>query len=115
VLLAISKFVEIDDRILDLCHFSKNRLIDISYRPGRTFSTQYDWPKYSKEGILVATPKTYQITDTEVYTGKRWFPIDWEQYQGTPNYYSHYIYRVCYDMRSKKTPVNMIEQQSRIE
>jgi putative methyltransferase len=109
VLLAISKFVEIDDRILDLCHFSKNRLIDISYRPGRTFSTQYDWPKYNKEGILVSTPKTYQITDTEVYTGKRWFPIDWEQYQGTPNYYSHYIYRVCYDMRSKKTPVNMIE------
>ena len=109
VLISISKFIKIDDRILDLCHFSKNRLIDITYRPGRTFSTQYDWLKYSADGVLVTTPKTYQINDTEVYTGKRWFPIDWKLYEGSINYYSHYIYRVCYDMRSKKTAVNMIE------
>lgn len=109
VLLAIGKFVDVDDRILDLCHFSKNRLLDITYRPGRIFSTQYDWPKYNKEGILDLKPKTYQITDTEVFTGKVWFTIDWELYEGTLNYYSHYIYRVCYDMRSKKTAVNMIE------
>ena len=84
-------------------------MIDITYRPGRTFSTQYDWLKYSADGVLVTTPKTYQINDTEVYTGKRWFPIDWKLYEGSINYYSHYIYRVCYDMRSKKTAVNMIE------
>lgn len=109
MLIAINKFVEIDSRIVDLCHFSKNRLLDISYRPGRIFSCQYDWPKYIKEGILESAQKTYQLTDDKVLTGARWFPIDWELYEGTLNYYSHYIYRVCYDFRSKKTSVNMIE------
>ncbi len=106
---AISKFVNVDDKILDLCHYSRQRLIDITYRPGRTFTTQYNWPKYFLEGILDQTTKTYQLTDTQVLTGGKWFDIDWDQYEGSLNYYSHYIYRVCYDFRSKKTSNNLIE------
>ena len=109
MLVAINKFVDIDDKIKDLCHFSKNRLIDISYRPGRIFSTNYDWPKYIRDGTLEQTEKTYELTDTEVLVGGRWFPIDWELYEGSLNYFSHYIYRICYDFRSKKTSIRMNE------
>jgi putative methyltransferase len=109
VLLAIEKLVPIDDKIVDLCHYSQNRLIDISYRPGRTFSTQFDWSEYIETGQLNKIYKTYQIQDTQVLVGGKWYGIDWEQYQGSINYYTHYVYRSCYDYRSKKT-ANQIKQ-----
>lgn len=109
ILIAIKKFVNVDDKIIDLCNFSKNRLIDISYRPGRIFYTEYDWPKYIAESILEKSPKSYRLDDTEVLTGGRWFPIDWDLYEGSLNYFSHYIYRICYDFRSKKTSIRMNE------
>ena len=115
IIYVIDKFVPVDDKIIDLCHFSRQRLIDITYRPGRTFSTQYDWPKYINKGVLEHTQKTYQLDDTQILTGGTWFDIDWAQYEGSLNYYSHYIYRVCYDFRSKKTSTKMIEQPSTIE
>jgi putative methyltransferase len=109
VKLSIAKLITVDDKILDLCDFSRNRLLDITYRPGRKFTTRYDWPKYFNTNELEATTKTYEISDTEILAGGKWFDIDWAQYEGTINYYMHYIYRACYDYRSKKT-ANQIKE-----
>jgi hypothetical protein len=109
VLLAIEKLVPIDDKIVDLCHYSQNRVIDITYQPGRIFSTQFDWSKYIETGQLDKIYKTYQIQDTQVLVGGKWFDIDWEQYRGSINYYTHYVYRSCYDYRSKKTASSIQE------
>ena len=38
ILIAISKLVPIDDKIIDLCHYSKNRVFDIDYHPGKIFA-----------------------------------------------------------------------------
>jgi len=103
VLIAVNSLVPLDDKIRDLCHYSRNRLIDISYRPGRKFSTQYDWSKYIETGQLDKLSNTYQIHDTQILVGGKWHDIDWEQYEGSINYYTHYVYRVCYDYKSKKT------------
>ena len=109
VKLAISKLVVVDDKILDLCNYSKHRLLDITYRPGRKFTTRYNWPKYFETDKLEAITKTHEITDTKILAGGKWFDIDWAQYQGTINYFMHYIYRTCYDYRSKKT-ANQIKE-----
>lgn len=109
VLLAIAKLVTVDDKIKDLCNYSRNRLLDITYRPGRKFTTQFDWSKYIQSGSIVPGDKTYEVQDVEVLSGGKWFDIDWVKYQGTVNYYTHYVYRVCYDYKTKKTANNIIE------
>jgi putative methyltransferase len=107
--IAISKLVKVDDKILDLFSYVKNRLLDISYRPGRIFTVRYDWATYIENGTLNFRPTTYQINDTQILTGGRWFEIDWMQYEGTIEYYIQYIYRVCYDWKSSKISKSMIE------
>ena len=107
--LAIAKLIAVDDKIVDLCRYSKDRLIDITYRPNKIVSSNYDWSKYISSGILDYNPKTYKLTDTKILVGGKWFDIDWEQYQGTKNYYTHYIYRVCFDIRGSKVVKNIKE------
>jgi hypothetical protein len=108
--LAISKLVVIDDKILDLFNYVKNRLLDISYRPGRIFTVKYNWPKYIETAVLEYLPTTYQINDTQVLTGGRWFDIDWMQHENNANeYLMQYIYRVCYDWKSSKLSKNIVK------
>jgi putative methyltransferase len=109
VKIAINKLIDIDDKIVDLCHYSRNITIDISYRPGRTFTTKYDWINYFNCGELIQSPKQYKITDTQMIAGGKWYDIDWEQYEGSKNYFTHYIYRACYDHRSSVSAFNIIE------
>lgn len=103
VLLAISKLTELDDKIIDLCHYSKNRLIDIDYQPtvGRTFETVYDWPKYIQTTVLDKTAQKYTINETQMYFDNRYFDIDWNQYDSIERY-KHFVYRVCYSVRYSK-------------
>lgn len=107
--LAISKLVVLDDKILDLFNYIKNRLLDISYRPGRTFTVKYDWPKYIETGILEDRPTTYQINDVQVLTGGRWFDIDWMHHENINERLMQYIYRVCYDWKSSKLSKDVVK------
>lgn len=104
VLIAISKLIEIDDKIIDLCHFSKNRLIDINYQPesGRIFETAYDWPEYIESTVLDKTAKKYSIIDSQLFLDNRYLDIDWNQYNNDIERYKQFIYRVCYSVRSSK-------------
>jgi hypothetical protein len=108
--IVLSKIVTLDDKILDLLSYVKNRLLDISYRPGRTFTINYDWIEYSNTGVLNYSPATYQLNDTQVLTGGRWFDIDWMQHENNVNeYLMQYIYRVCYDWKSSKLSKNIVK------
>ena len=109
VLLTVEKLTPVDDRIIDLCEYSKNTVIDITYRPGRTFTTKFDWLSYVSTGILEEKTTNYQINDTQMIAGGKWYDIDWEQYQGLRNYYTHYVYRACYDHRSSVYAFNIVE------
>jgi putative methyltransferase len=99
--IAIAKLVPMDEKIEDLCYFSQQRLLDIDYTVGRTFTTQYDWPKYIELGILDKTVKSFELADTQIQTGGRWFDIDWNQYQGVDRQ-KQFIYRVCFDFKGTK-------------
>jgi hypothetical protein len=112
VKLALSKLTVVDDKILDLCEFSLNRLIDITYKPNRTFVTDYNWLEYIANKQLTLGPTSYIINDTQVQSGGIWFNIDWEQYQGTKDYFTHFIYRHCFDYKSSKIAFNLTKMDS---
>jgi hypothetical protein len=106
--LAITKFIPINSEILDLCHYSKERLIDIDYKPGKKFTCNYDWPKYIQDGTIEKRQITFIIKDTQIQTGGRWFDIDWYQHNGLDRY-KQFIYRVAYDFRGTKMARNIEE------
>jgi hypothetical protein len=107
--IVLSKIVTLDDKILDLFSYVKNRLLDISYRPGRTFTINYDWIEYGNTGVLNYSPATYQLNDTQILSGGRWFNIDWMNHQDPNEYLIQYIYRVCYDWKGSKLSRNIIK------
>lgn len=107
--LALKKLITVDEKILDLCKFSLNRLIDITYKPGRRFQTNHDWIEYIETKKLTTSPTSYIINDQQVQNGGIWYDIDWKQYQGTRDYFTHFIYRHCYDYKSSKTAFKLIK------
>jgi hypothetical protein len=110
ILLSIEKLTPLTNEILDLCHFSQHRLKDITYRPEKTFSTQYNWPKYIETGILDKTFKTYQLLDTSVELYGTITPLDHMQYQeDTINYIVRYVELISDVHKGKKTVDQMIE------
>lgn len=102
ILLAIDQFTKIDSSIVDLCYFLKNRLIDINYTPEKKFETDYNWINYINHKCLDKRRTCYIMYDTQILAGGKFFDIDWQQYHGTINYYSHFVYRVCYDYKATK-------------
>ena len=107
--LALNKLIQIDDKILDLCSFSLNRLIDIDYRESKIFQTEYDWIKYIETNQLTKGPISYIINDHQVQSGGIWYDIDWGQYQGSKDYFTHFVYRHCFDYKSRKTAFNLVK------
>jgi len=101
VKISLSKLVTVDDILTDLCYYSRNRIIDINYLPGKKFTCEYDWSKYITDNQLVKQQTTYELQDTQVLTGGRWFDIDWHSQQGLLKE-KQYFYRVCFDFRSSK-------------
>jgi hypothetical protein len=106
VLTSISKLITVDEIIKDLCLFSKNRIIDIEYTPGKTFTTKYDWNIYLQSGKINQKLTKYTLKDTEIFTGGRLFDIDWISLSGLAKK-KQYFYRVCYDFRSSKVVKNI--------
>jgi hypothetical protein len=106
VLKSISKLITVDEIIKDLCLFSKNRIIDIEYSPGKTFTTKYDWNIYLQSGKINQKLTKYTLKDTEIFTGGRLFDIDWVSLSGLAKK-KQYFYRVCYDFRSSKVVKNI--------
>jgi len=109
VKISLAKLTNVDDKISDLCNFSLNRLIDINYTPNKIFETTYDWLKYIETKQLTAEKISYIINDQQVQNGGIWYNIDWGQYQGTNDYYTHFIYRQCYDYKSSKIAFKLIK------
>ena len=101
IIIATRKIIDLDDKILDLIKFSKERMLDFDYTVGKTFTTQYDWQKYEEEAVLEETNPTYQINDTGVFTGGTYFPLDWLEHEGVRRH-KEYIYKFCYDFKSTK-------------
>ena len=107
--LALAKLASVDDKIFDLCKFSLNRLIDIKYNPNKVFETTYDWVKYIETNQLTKGPISYIINDHQVQSGGIWYDIDWGQYQGSKDYFTHFVYRHCFDYKSRKTAFSLVK------
>lgn len=106
VLKSIGKIVPVDEVIEDLCLFSKNRIIDIDYFPGKTFTSKYDWNTYIHSGKINKKLTKYTLNDTDIFTGGRVFDIDWMPLSGLAKK-KQYFYRVCYDFKSSKLVKNI--------
>lgn len=110
VLLSISKLTPINDEIIDLCRFSKNRLKDITYRPGKIFTTEYDWPKYIETTKLEKSLKTYQLLDNSIDRYGYAMSLDHIQYPSdSVEYLVKYIELISDVHKGKKTVDQMIE------
>ena len=110
ILLSIEKLTPITDEIIDLCRFSENRLKDITYRPGKIFTTEYDWPKYIETTVLDRTSKNYQLLDTSIELYGTPTQLDHMQYQNdTVDYIIRYIELIADVHKGKKTVDQMIE------
>lgn len=101
VKITLSDLVTVDDVLNDLCYYSKNRIIDINYIPGKKFTCEYNWSKYITNNQLIKQQITYELEDTRILAGGRWFDIDWHSQQGLLKE-KQYFYRVCFDFRSSK-------------
>lgn len=107
VKIAIANMIPIDDKIIDLIKFSRERTIDFNYQPGRTFTVDHDWLTYESEGMLNKEKITYQLGDEEVFTGGQYFGLDWLEHEGIRRY-KEFIYKFCYDFKSSRVSRNLI-------
>ena len=93
-----------DDRIKDLTDYLKATTIHINYKSGQQHQFNHNWYEYvNGTQDLVSEPRSYQINDSTIRVGQAIEEIDWEQYKGTPDYLTHFFYRVCYHIMSRKT------------
>ena len=95
-----------DEKLYDLCHYSKNRLITLDYSVGQKFQVEYDWESYEKTGVLTKRKINYTVTDTTVSVGGTTHDIDWDLYPD--NRLVHFFYRTCYDAKDSKLAKNLI-------
>lgn len=98
-----------DDKIQDLIEFSKQRMIGFNHQIGKTFSTKYDWQLYEETDQLEENNPTYQVNDTEVFTGGQTFGMDWLDYEGIDRH-KEFIYKFCYDYRATKASRKLTKQ-----
>jgi len=101
----VEKFIKIDDITLDLINFSKNRLIDIEYLPGKTFTSEYNWKHYETHNEIKKEKMTYRCGDTQVWTGGQIFDMNWIKETGAEKI-KQFIYRYCYDFKTPKVSKN---------
>lgn len=68
-----------DKKILDLCNYLGNSVIDLSYNPdlGREFKTEYNWLNFFKNNELAKGNFKFQIKDTVTSTNGSFLNIDW--------------------------------------
>jgi len=91
-----------DERILDLANYSKNTVITLEYQPGIAHTVDHNWKEYFDGEALTNVSSTYQGNDAEIAVGQSMEKIDWGQYKGTPDYLTHFFYRVCYIIGNKE-------------
>ena len=63
---------------------------------------------YEETAQLEETNPTYQINDTEVFTGGQTFGMDWLEHEGVRKH-KEYIYKFCYDFKSTKAARKLIK------
>jgi putative methyltransferase len=111
ILISIAKLTLVTDKIIDLCSFSRGRLMDISYNPGRVIHILYDWPGYIKTSKLEYSPTSYAlIADTFIYYANE-YPITWAHLEFGDDLHERmlkFINLVVADEKSKKTIDQMV-------
>ena len=112
ILISIAKLTPITDKIIDLCNFSRGRLMDISYNPGRVIHILYDWPGYIKTSTVEYSPKSYALLDeTFMFYGKE-RQINWSHLEFGDDLHERmliFINLIVADEKGKKIIDQMIE------
>ena len=91
-----------DDAVVDLCRYSMFSVYHIDYEIDKQETFDYDWKSWASSGDLVKQSTQYQTKDREIAVGQESLPIDWAEKKGTPDYLTHFFYRVCYTHHGKK-------------
>jgi len=91
-----------DPKIIEVCEYSKFNVYNINYEIGKEQSFDHNWKEWGQGEDLVNDPVTYKTLDEEILVGQKMMPIDWQEKQGTPDYLTHFFYRVCYAHIAKK-------------
>lgn len=101
-----------DQTIPELARFSMARNYHIDYKIRGTYDFSRNWKEYAEGGQLKKEPTTYRTLDHLIQNGnteEEELPINWRGKKGTPEYLTHFFYRVCYNNRIHKT-VRQIER-----
>jgi hypothetical protein len=87
-----------DEKVYDLCYYSKNRLITLDYKINKKFQTNFDWMLYDEKEVLLKEQKSYIIKDVNA---------NWKL---QPNRLIHFLYNVGFDLSSSKVAKNIIKK-----
>jgi hypothetical protein len=96
-----------DVRIRDLCRYAKFSVYHINYKIGAQETFKFNWLDWTQGKELVEQTVTYQTQDQDIIVGSESLPIDWDDKKGTPDYLTHFFYRVCYTHHGKKDVRNI--------
>ena len=91
-----------DQKIVDLCKYAMFNVFHIDYQIGKKESFNYNWHGWANGQPLGDQPTQYQTTDQYIDVGQERLPVDWQEKRGTPDYLTHFFYRVCYTHHGKK-------------
>ena len=96
-----------DDRIRELAEYNKFTVFTINYTPNSRHHFNHNWREWLQGDKLDTQDITYIVKDTKIRVGQQMEEIDWEEKRGTPDYLTHFFYRVCYTHQGKKDVKNI--------
>lgn len=116
VRIGIEKLVLVDDELSDLIKFSEYRLLDLyNYHRFKSFTVDRDWHAWvtSEKSLeeLETGGVTYQMQDTKIFQGGRYFPMDWLEWDGHRRK-TEYIYKYLSDNRSPCSSLDLVRINS---
>lgn len=85
-----------DPKINELCGYVRFTNYSLSYEINEQQTFTHNWKEWSEGQDLIEEESTYQVKDKDIRVGPKLLPIDWQEKKGTPDYLTHYFYRVCY-------------------
>jgi len=96
-----------DETIFELCDYAKFSVVNIDYEINNTKTFIHNWKEWTAGATLEKQTSTYVTKDETIRVGPKHYPIDWQEKKGTPDYLTHFFYRVCYTNLAKKDVKNI--------
>lgn len=96
-----------DQKIIDLCNFSKFKVIHFNYRHGDEQTFNYNWKEWSQGEELTEVKSKYQTLDTHITNGPELSLLRWKNIAYLPDQIAHFFYCVCSTFNESKDVKNI--------